>query len=124
MVPAEWGKEMVRGTLAALAAISLLFASVAQAQQAPPPPVVAAPASDALPPPHHLDKCPDNVADFENSDATSKLVQQCLGRPERIMPGRGSDVIWFFSAKGGTITVVCVFDKTGVLTHFRAYAHS
>ena len=89
------------------------------------PPSSAAPAAvEASPPPHHLDRCPDNLGDFENSDATKDLVQKCLGQPERVMPGRGSDVIWFYSAKAGAITLVMVFDKSGALTHFRAYAHS
>ncbi len=121
---------MNRAIIAPLAALSLLWASTGQAQPAPPsppppPPIPSAPTPPApAPPPHHLDRCPDNLLDFENSDATSKLVQQCLGRPERTMPGRGSDSVWFYSVKNGTITVVCVFDKTGALTHFRAYAHN
>ena len=112
------------GTIAAVVAMSVSLGAAAHGQAvspAPPPPPAT---PDVSPPPHHLDRCPDNIADFENSDATSKLVRQCLGQPSRVMAGRGSDVVWFYTLKAGTITLVMVFDKSGALTHFRAYAHS
>lgn len=112
------GACMRIGAITAVA-LSLSLAVAARGQEASPPP---SPPSEASPPPHHLAACPDNVADFENSDATQKLVRKCMGAPDRVMPGHGSDVVWFYSAKGGAIMLVLVFDKTGALTHFRAYA--
>jgi hypothetical protein len=106
---------MRSGTIASIVAMSLCFSAAAQVRAASTP-TAASPAA------RHLDRCPGNIADFENSDATSNLVKQCLGQPTRIMPGRGSDVIWNYDTKGGTVILVFVFDNMGVLTHFRAYS--
>jgi hypothetical protein len=118
-------REMRVRFFAAVAASSFWLATGALAVEPPAssaPPAPSAPASDAQPAPHHLDKCPNDLADYDNSDATMKLVQKCLGRPATVMPGRDSDVIWMYSARGGTIQIVFVFDKSGAMTHFRVYA--
>jgi hypothetical protein len=107
------------GALAAAMAIALGLTVSASAQEPPPPPAV--PSGPAAV--HHLDGCPDNIAKFENSDATRKLVEKCLGRPASVMKGRGDDVIYQYSAHGGSIILMFVFDRTGAMTHFRAYKH-
>jgi hypothetical protein len=118
----------IRAAAMVAVALSMSMGPAARSQETSPTsrpePQTAASAQDTSPTPHHLDKCPDNLGDFENSDATKKFVQKCLGRPNRVMSGRGSDVIWFYSAKGGEITLVMVFDEVGALTRFRAYAQN
>jgi hypothetical protein len=106
----------MRITIHALAAaLSMSLAAAAFGQDAGP----AAPPTKA--PIHHLDGCPKNIADFDNSDATRKLVEKCMGRPASVAKGRGDDVIYHYSARGGTIMILFVFDSSGALTHFAAY---
>jgi hypothetical protein len=104
---------------ALVAALALAQAASALAQEAPSTsaPVAAAPV-------RHLDRCPGNIADFEGSDATRALVEKCLGRPTRVMPGHGDDVIYQYSAQGGALIIMFVFDHSGALTHFAAYARN
>ncbi len=49
-------------------------------------------------------------------------VERCLGRPAHVSHGRGDDVTWVYSARGGTVRLVFVFDKAGLLTRFSSYA--
>jgi hypothetical protein len=106
---------------AAVLGLGLGLGEAAEAQPATPPPSDAAPAP---PPLRHLDKCPDNLADYENSDATRKLVDKCLGRPESVSRGHGDDVIYHYSARGGQFILVFIFDKAGAMTHFRVYGRN
>ena len=124
----RWRACMRIGQILTASAVSFGLSVAAHGQgvapPAPPSPAGAPSAMAAPTPPHHLDKCPTNIADFENSDATSKLVERCLGRSHDVRGGRGSDIIWIYSTKDGSLMLVFVFDKTGALTHFHAYSHN
>jgi hypothetical protein len=96
------------GAVAALAGLAL--GSAVTAQQPP------APAH------HHLDGCPANLADFDNSDATTKLVQDCLGRPTQTTPNPDGSAFYSYEARDKSLYLVFLFDKTGALVRFNAYA--
>ncbi len=100
-----------RYLLAAALALGLSTPLIAQESSAP--------AAAKPEPVHHLDKCPKNVADFENSDASRSLVEKCLGRPTQKSPGHGDDTIYQYVR--GSVILVFVFDHSGAMTHFRGY---
>jgi hypothetical protein len=98
------------GAVAALAGLALGSAVTAQEPPAPAP--------------HHLGGCPASLADFDNSDATIKLVESCLGRPTQTAPNADGRVVYTYLARDGSLYLDFLFDKTGALVRFRAYAPS
>jgi hypothetical protein len=84
----------------------------------------AQPAGEVPAAAHHLDGCPASLGAFDGSDATIKLVETCLGRPTQTAPNPDGRVIYTYLARDGSLYLDFLFDKTGALVRFRAYAPS
>ena len=70
----------------------------------------------------HLAKCPDNIADFIDSDATAKLVRKCLGKPAFENQRADGSFSWVYPSRDGRITMAFAFNPDGSLMRARAYA--
>jgi hypothetical protein len=103
--------DVMRIGIGAVAALSGLALGSAVAAQQPPAP-------------HHLDGCPTSLGDFDNSDATIKLVESCLGRPTQTAPNPDGHVLYTYEARDKSLYLAFLFDKSGALVRFGAYAKS
>lgn len=86
----------------------------------------SAPAQDvetATPPQvRHLAKCPDNIADFIDSDATATLVKKCLGKPAFENHRQDGAFSWVYPSRDGKLVMAFAFNPDGSLMRARAYA--
>ena len=103
---------MTRAAILA-AAIGLLAFGSARAQDAP---------ATTPPPIRHLTKCPDNIADFIDSDATAPLVKKCLGKPAFENHRPDGAFSWVYPSRDGKLIMAFAFNADGSLMRARAYA--
>jgi Cu/Ag efflux pump CusA len=105
--------QMMSRSAITAAAIGLLAFGSAQAQEA-----------DTTTPPQvrHLTKCPDNIADFIDSDATAPLVKKCLGKPAFENRRPDGAFSWVFPSRDGKLVMAFAFNPDGSLMRARAYA--
>lgn len=96
--------------LAAIGMLAMGSAKAEDAETATPPPV------------RHLTKCPDNIADFIDSDATAALVKKCLGKPAYENQRADGAFSWVYSSRDGKVAMAFAFNPDGSLMRARAYA--
>lgn len=103
---------MTRAAILA-AAVGLFAFGSAQAQDA-----------GATTPPEirHLTKCPDNIADFIDSDATATLVKKCLGKPAFENHRQDGAYSWVYPSRDGKLVMAFAFNPDGSLMRAVAYA--
>ncbi|MDP1632136.1 MAG: hypothetical protein Q8L66_12030 [Caulobacter sp.] len=96
---------------AGIAVISLAARSgaLAQTEEAPPAPI------------KHLAKCPDNVGDYIDSDATAPFVKKCLGAPTTENHNPDGRFVYLYSLQGGKLTLTFLFASDGSMIRLRAY---
>lgn len=105
-------QAMARAAIMA-SAIGLLASGPAPAQDAE----IATP-----PQVRHLAKCPDNIADFIDSDATATLVKKCLGKPAFENHRQDGAFSWVYPSRDGKLVMAFAFNPDGSLMRARAYA--
>lgn len=107
-------QSLVRATIMG-ATIGLLAFGSAQAQDA-----------EATVPPaiRHLAGCPDNIADFIDSDATATLVKKCLGKPAFENRRPDGQFSWVYPSHDGKLVMAFAFNADGSLIRARAYAQN
>lgn len=104
-------------TCSVIAALLWLAPQLAGAQtpEAAPPPEAQAPVRT------HLDKCPKNVADFIDSDASATFVKKCLGRPASENRNPDGRLVYMYSFQGGKLMLAFLFASDGSMIRVRAY---
>lgn len=70
----------------------------------------------------HLTECPENIADFIDSDATATLVKKCLGKPAFENRRPDGAFSWVYSLRDGKVAMAFAFNPDGSLMRARAYA--
>ena len=80
------------------------------------------PAATAPPLVRHLAKCPENIADFIDSDATATLVKKCLGKPAFENHRQDGAFSWVYPSRDGKLVMAFAFNPDGSLMRARAYA--
>lgn len=97
------------------AAVCLLAFGPARAEDAP---------ATTPPPIRHLTGCPDNIADFIDSDATATLVKKCLGKPAFENHRADGAFSWVYPSRDGKLVMAFAFNHDGSLMRARAYAQN
>jgi hypothetical protein len=106
------GRHRIRWTALAVAT-SLLTCGAALAEDA---------ARDASPPVKHLTECPENVADFIDSDASATFVKQCLGKPVFESQRPDGKFSYIYETRDGKFVMAFAFNPDGSLIRARGYA--